>query len=131
MPAFGEGEEFTCAQRINAHPKVLTWLKNNAQNTQESFWLPWANARFYPDFIGQLTDGRIGLFDYKGEQLRNTPDTLEKDAIGRLWAKNSSGKHHYATIFHEKDGRDFCAQLAARFGVMTCKELSLFIFLVN
>ena len=35
----------------------------------------------------------------KGEHLRNAKDTLEKDAIGRLWAAKSGGKCLYATVY--------------------------------
>ena len=31
----------------------------------------------------------IKTYEYKGQQLCNSKDTLEKDAVGRLWAAKS------------------------------------------
>ena len=89
VPAFdgekkdGEGEEFDCAVQIDAHPAVRFWLRNLAKH-HRSFSLPLSHESFYPDFVGELTDGRLFAVEYKGEHLRNAKDTLEKDAIGRL-----------------------------------------------
>ena len=45
------------------------------------------------------------------KQLRNAKDTLEKDAIGRLWAEKSGGKCLYATVFKNEGGLDVKGQL--------------------
>ncbi|MBO4648751.1 MAG: DEAD/DEAH box helicase family protein [Lentisphaeria bacterium] len=112
---YGEGEEFECAKLIDAHAKVTTWLRN-LDRCNESFWLPLAHTRFFPDFVGLLDDGRLFAVEYKGEQLRNTRDTLEKDAVGRLWATKSSGKCLYATVYKINDGLDVKGQLDKMFG---------------
>lgn len=106
----GEGEEFECAKLIDAHSKVKTWLRN-LDRCNESFWLPLAHTRFFPDFVGVLEDGRLFAVEYKGEQLRNTKDTLEKDAVGRLWASKSGGKCLYATVYKTNGGLDVKGQL--------------------
>ena len=54
--------------------------------------------------------------EYKGEHLRNAKDTLEKDAIGRLWAAKSSGKCLYATVYKSEGGLDVKGQLDKLFG---------------
>ena len=116
VPAFdgekkdGEGEEFDCAVQIDAHPAVRFWLRNLAKH-HRSFSLPLSHDSFYPDFVGELTDGRLFAVEYKGEHLRNTKDTLEKDAIGRLWAAKSGGKCLYATVFKSEGGLDVKGQL--------------------
>ena len=116
VPAFdgerkdGEGEEFDCAVQIDAHPSVRFWLRNLAKH-HRSFSLPLSHDSFYPDFVGELTDGRIFVVEYKGEHLRNAKDTLEKDAIGRLWAAKSGGKCLYATVFKSEGGLDVKGQL--------------------
>ena len=69
------------------------------------------DVRPYPDFVGELTDGRLFAVEYKGEHLRNAKDTLEKDAIGRLWAAKSGGKCLYATVFKSEGGLDVKGQL--------------------
>ena len=120
LPAFdgklkyGEGEEFECAKIIDAHAKVFTWLRN-LDKCDESFWLPLAHSRFFPDFVGILDDGRHFAVEYKGEQLRNSKDTLEKDAVGRLWAAISGGKHLYATVYKMNGGLDVKGQLDKMF----------------
>lgn len=111
---YGEGEEFECAKLIDAHPKVRTWLRNLA-TCDESFWLPLAHTRFFPDFVGVLDDGRLFAVEYKGEQLRNAKDTLEKDAIGRLWAAKSGGSCLYATVYKTEGGLDAKGQLGKLF----------------
>ncbi len=112
---FGEGEEFDCAKCIDAHPKVMTWLRNRDRDP-DSFCLPLAHAHFYPDFVGQLFDGRIFAVEYKGEQLRNKDDTLEKNAVGRLWADSSHGHCLFAMVFKEDKGLDMREQLNRLFG---------------
>lgn len=122
VPAFdgrlphGEGEEFECAKLIDAHPAVENWLRNVERNA-DSFKLPLANNHwFYPDFVGELTDNRFFVVEYKGEQLRHNPDTIDKTAIGMLWARLSGGRCVYATVFARDDaGRDVRAQLNALF----------------
>ena len=106
----GEGEEFDCAVQIDAHPAVRFWLRNLAKH-HRSFYLPLSHDSFYPDFVGELTDGRLFAVEYKGEHLRNAKDTLEKDAIGRLWAAKSSSKCLYATVFKSDGGLDVKGQL--------------------
>ena len=116
VPAFdgekkdGEGEEFDCAVQIDAHSAVRFWLRNLAKH-HRSFSLPLSHDSFYPDFVGELTDGRRFAVEYKGEHLRNTKDTLEKEAIGRLWAARSGGKCLYATVYKSEGGLGVKGQL--------------------
>ena len=121
VPAFdgtGEGEEFECAQQIDAHPMVDCWLRNVA-NDARSFRLPIATEKgewFYPDFVGRLTDGRMFVLEYKGEMTAQLSETVEKDAVGRLWAAQDKTKYVYATIYKSKDGKTAGQQIAAVFG---------------
>ena len=48
--------------------------------------------KFYPDFIGELTDGRILVVEYKGADRWSNDDSKEKRAVGELWADRSQGK---------------------------------------
>ena len=110
VPAFdgtGFGEEFVCAKLIDGHPKVDCWLRNVA-NDPRSFRLPIATEKsnwFYPDFIGQLKDGRLFVLEYKGDLTGQLAETVEKDAIGKLWAAQDKSKYVYATIYREKNGK--------------------------
>lgn len=113
--AHGQGEEFDCAKILDAQLPVATWLRNPA-NHPGAFRLPVASGWFYPDFVGQLTDGRFFAIEYKGTHLADTANTLEKTAIGRLWARLSEGRCLYATIVKQTaDGKDVRAQLDALF----------------
>ena len=97
---FGEGEEFECAKHIDANPKVVSWLRNKDSDPQ-SFKLPMGGKTdwFYPDFIGELDDGRLFVLEYKGKLTGQSEDTVEKDAIGKLWAAQDPKKYVYATIY--------------------------------
>lgn len=86
-----DGEEFRCAQAIDACPKVKTWIRN-VDRQPGSFHLPTSTDRFYPDFVVQLHDGRILLVEYKGKHLVSGDDTKEKCNIGKLWTEKSHGK---------------------------------------
>ena len=96
FPLVGElkdsGEEQDCAIRIDEHPLVATWVRNISNRPQESFWLQTSADRFYPDFVGELTDGRIFAVEYKGVDRWSDDDSREKRAIGDLWAASSSGR---------------------------------------
>jgi type III restriction enzyme len=48
--------------------------------------------KFYPDFIAELTDGRILVVEYKGADRWSNDDSKEKRAVGELWADRSQGK---------------------------------------
>ena len=120
--AHGEGEEFECAKIIAAQLPVATWLRNPA-NHPGAFWLPVASGKFFPDFVGQLTDGRFFAIEYKGSHLADTASTLEKTAIGRLWARLSEGRCLYATIVKQtSDGLDVRAQLDALFATPAAND---------
>ena len=119
IPAFdgrgpnGEGEEYDCARAIDAHPNVKFWLRN-ADSRRGSFRLPIAEGWFYPDFIGVLNDGRMFVIEYKGEHLRTNVDTVEKTAVGKLWASQSD-RLVYRTVFANDEGRDVRGQLDVAF----------------
>ena len=97
---FGEGEEFECAKLIDSSPKVLYWLRNKDSDSA-SFRLPMGGRTewFYPDFVGELVDGRLFVLEYKGELTGQSADTVEKTAIGKLWAAQDSSRYVYATIY--------------------------------
>ena len=96
---FGEGEEFECAKLIDSSEKVLYWLRNK-DSDPKSFRLPMGGKTvwFYPDFIGELVDGRLFAVEYKGALTAQTDDTMEKTAIGKLWANQNPSKYVYATV---------------------------------
>ena len=85
-------EEFTCALAIDANSQVKHWVRNIERQPQLSFWLPTASDYFYPDFVAELSDGRILVVEYKGEVYATNDDSREKIQVGSQWEKSSGGR---------------------------------------
>jgi len=90
-PGGGPAEEFTCAQFIDELPDVTFWVRNLARKAT-SFRLQTSKDWFYPDFLCQLTDGRVLAVEYKGKHLYDGIDSEEKRAVGAVWASRSGGR---------------------------------------
>jgi type III restriction enzyme len=115
VPAFSgvdEGEEFQCAQALDSLNEVKFWIRNVSQH-KNSFWLPRASQKTYPDFVAMLTDGRIFVVEYKGAHLagEGNPETNEKRMIGALWERRSEGKGLFLMVEKEIDGKDMRTQM--------------------
>ncbi len=104
-----EGEEFQCAVYLERHAKVASWVRNIANRPDSSFSLPTSTDRFYPDFVGLLTDGRVFAVESKGADRWSNDDSKEKRAVGELWAARSGG----ACVFVMPKGTDWSAIDAA------------------
>ena len=116
MPAFDGavgGEEFQCAQTIDALPGLKHWIRNVARHPR-SFCLPTASGMFYPDFVAEMEDGCLLVVEYKGAHLAEGRDTAEKRNIGALWEKQSGGLFIMVEMMVE--GRDMRAQLLEKIG---------------
>src|SRR3546814_646424 len=90
VPAFDgtdNGEEFQCAQAIDSLPGLKFWLRNVASHPN-SFWLPTATGKFYPDFVAELEDGRRLVVEYKGAHIadsaRSEEHTSELQSLMRI-----------------------------------------------
>jgi type III restriction enzyme len=95
FPRAGEmnGEEFDCAKYIDGELEdVQCWVRNVERRPGESFWLQTSTDKFYPDFVCRLTDGRILVVEYKGEDRWSNDDSKEKRTIGDLWESLSGGR---------------------------------------
>jgi type III restriction enzyme len=84
------GEEFECAQFIDELPEVRFWIRNLVRKPF-SFRLQTSTDWFYPDFLCQLTDGRVLVVEYKGKDRYTSEDAEEKRAVGAVWAARSNG----------------------------------------
>lgn len=118
VPAFDgaeNGEEFQCAQAIDSLPGLKFWIRNVARHPN-SFWLPTATDKFYPDFVAQLDDGRQLVVEYKGGLTAEGADTDEKRTIGQLWEKSSGGKGLFIIVERTVDGKDMRAQMLEKIG---------------
>jgi type III restriction enzyme len=82
-------EEFQCAQFLDGLPEVELWVRN-LSGKPSSFRLQTSKDWFYPDFVCQLTDGRVLAVEYKGEHL--FAEAQEKRAVGAVWEERSNGR---------------------------------------
>ena len=85
-------EEFVCARAIEEERRVKHWVRNVDQDEKFSFWLPTSTDYFYPDFVAELTDGRVLAVEYKGAHLLGNADTREKAQVGHQWEATSGGR---------------------------------------
>jgi hypothetical protein len=60
------GEEFECARFIDQMDEVSRWVRNTPRQAS-SFWLQTYTDKFHPDFVAELSDGRILVVEYKRE----------------------------------------------------------------
>ena len=109
-------EEWLCAMALDQHPRVRHWVRNLDSEPVHAFWLPTSSGRFYPDFVCELTDGRVFVAEYKGEHLRNVPKEIEKALVGQVWAARSSGRAVFAMLFKLERGMDLRQQIDAALG---------------
>ncbi|WP_066017251.1 DEAD/DEAH box helicase family protein [Endozoicomonas atrinae] len=106
------GEEYECAKAIDGLTEVEFWIRNLVRRDQASFWLPLAHGNFYPDFVCQLTDGRMLVVEYKGEAYASNYDSAEKRAIGHRWAELSGGQCLFLmAVEQDSQGRDVRQQI--------------------
>jgi type III restriction enzyme len=95
FPRAGEmnGEEFDCATFLDGElADVQCWVRNIERRPGDSFWLQTSTDKFYPDFVCRLTDGRLLVVEYKGEDRWSNDDSKEKRTIGELWESLSGGR---------------------------------------
>jgi len=109
-----KGEEFECARLIDRHPNVKHWVRN--LDRDPGFWLPVSKGRFFPDFIAEMTDGRIAVIEYKGGHLRNDPHEIEKRQVGELWAAKSGGRCAFRFVYLNDNGMSMDAQISEILG---------------
>ena len=118
VPAFDgaeDGEEVQCAKIIDSLTEVVYWIRNLARHPN-SFWLPTATDKFYPDFVALLGDGRLLVVEYKGAHIAEGSDTNEKRTIGALWEHKSAGKGLFMVAEKMVDGKDVRQQLLDKVG---------------
>ena len=97
---------------------MFSIISRTWDSAPRSFRLPMGGRTdwFYPDFIGELADGRLFAVEYKGALTGQTGDTVEKNAVGKLWAAQDPSRYVYATIYGDApDGADVESQLDAAF----------------
>lgn len=90
-----QGEEFECADFIaNRLEGVRDWIRN-VERKPGAFSLPTSKHRFYPDFLLRMRDSRVLVVEYKGANLYDQPDQVEKRRIGELWARRAGAGYGF------------------------------------
>jgi type III restriction enzyme len=103
---FDSKEELECAKALEMNPRIKRWVRN----VKGMFSLPTSSGKFYPDFVGELDDGRILIVEYKGEHLILYEQ--EKKNVGELWESKSGGKALFLwAVKRDEFGRDVHRQL--------------------
>jgi type III restriction enzyme len=95
---FDSEEELACAIHLDRHDRVRTWIRN-IDRRPGSFWLQLPHAKFYPDFVAMLDDGRSLVVEYKGAHLYE--GEAVKRQIGAVWEAAGGG------LFCMPTGRDY------------------------
>ena len=93
-----------------SHARPEYWLRNVARHPN-SFWLPTATDKFYPDFVALLDDGRLLAAEYKGAHLVEGSDAAEKRVVGALWEQQSGSKALFIMVEKTVDGKNMRRQL--------------------
>ena len=98
-----------------ATPRAIPLVRvRNVSKHPDAFWLPRAESRFYPDFVGELTDGRLLVVEYKGAHLATGDDTKEKVAVGLKWEEAMRGQGVFILAEKSLGGRSPRDQMLER-----------------
>lgn len=87
------------------------WVRNLERR---GFSLPLADGNFYPDFVAELTDGRLLVVEHKGAHL--LADAQPKQVIGDLWAASSNGTCVFLMTVKEENRPSLYNQIASAIG---------------
>ena len=99
--------EVECIKYLDKASKVKWWFKNGYGEIKYFAVMSTDGGAFYPDFIVQFKDGRIGIFDTKG-------GFTAKDAKAR-----AEGLQKYIKELNKK-GRKVWNRKNCRFGFDPC-----------
>jgi len=102
------GEEYECAVALDSMAEVQYWIRN-VDRKPNSFYLPLAHDKFYPDFVAQLFDGRMLAVEYKGAHRKAA--AADKKLIGELWQRESAGKALFVMPTQTRDAPPVRAQI--------------------
>ena len=109
MGKIDNDEEENCAIALDGMTEVRHWVRNMPRKPN-SFSLPrsW-NRNFYPDFVAELSNGKILVVEYKGAD-RWADSKLDRQ-IGELWERRSNGRNFFVMVSKMKDKPNIEAQL--------------------
>lgn len=117
----GKNNEVDFINFIDPMPKIKWWFKNGDYgqdylafkyfNHAESKW-----SLFYPDWLIQMKDGRIGIFDTKGGFTANPNEVKDKAEAMQKRIKDMNAAAHNNTFFGgiviKENGQWYCNDAA-------------------
>ncbi len=107
-------EEYLCAEAIDSNPDVKRWIRN-IERSDDAFWLPLSDGRFFPDFLLELTNGKILVVEYKGANLYTNEDSRRKRRVGEVWERTSQGRCFFLMARdQDEQGWNVAAQIQAK-----------------
>ena len=78
--------------------------------------MPLAKSKFYPDFVAELTDGRLLIVEHKGKVYATNDDSKEKCNVGDLWEEKSGDWGLFLMTVEEQGRPTLFEQIAAKIG---------------
>lgn len=94
----------------------IRWWHRNPFGVQ-GFYINGPAGKHYPDFILRTQKGTIIMVETKGEQLKNSDDTIQKQHLGQTWA-NVAGPANYRYFMVFLDS----SQIGTMSGVLSYNE---------
>jgi|SRR3989344_4752128 len=77
---------------------IKFWVRCREKQSDSFAFGGWENRNFYPDFAAVTKKGDILVFEWKGEDRKDNPDTHYKKSIGELWQKLGKGKLYFFLV---------------------------------
>ena len=105
---FDSPEEEDCAILLDGMSEVKHWVRNIASGIY-SFKLPSQPDMFYPDFVAELTNGKLLVVEYKGKGFWDG-SKFDRE-IGKLWERKSDGNQFFIMVSPQSDKPDVDTQL--------------------
>ena len=115
-PIWVSYEPVSIRRSIDIHAKVRHWVRNVEKEPRLSFKLPVTGGYFYPDFVYELTDGRMLAVEYKRPHLQDNADSREQTAVCAQWERTSSGRCLFLMATADDNGADVATQLDRKIG---------------
>jgi len=93
-----EEKDFIDKLDLEILDNIEFWVRCR-EKQKDSFALQgWEKRNFYPDFAAMTNKGNIIVFEWKGEDRKDNPDTKYKKEVGKTWEKLGKGKLHFFLV---------------------------------
>jgi len=90
-----EEKEFVDKLDLDILGNIKFWVRCREKQEDSIALQGWEKRNFYPDFAAITNKENILLFEWKGEDRKDNPDTKYKKEVGEIWEKLGKGKLHF------------------------------------